>query len=110
MSDTDRRHHIAGLLHAIEREMRHLGLWQETAPSPARLASTMPFCHDTLEFTQWLQWVFLMRMRALLQSGAPLPTDCAIYPLAEHSFLELPQDTARLLKLIGEIDRSLSQS
>lgn len=106
---TARHHHIADLLLAIEQEMRRIGLWEDVAPSAAALASPLPFCHDTLEFHQWLQWVFLARMRTLLQSGAPLPTACDIHPLAEHSFLELPQDTARLLKLIGEIDRTISR-
>lgn len=108
MTDTNHLHRIADLLRAIEQEMRHIGLWEETAPSPASLASTLPFCHDTLEFTQWLQWIFLARMRALLEGGAALPAACDIHPLAEHSFLELPQDTARLLELIGEIDRAIS--
>lgn len=109
MTTTARYHRIADLLLAIEQEMRRIGLWEDTPPPPAALASTLPFCHDTLEFSQWLQWMFLVRMRALLQSGAPLPTACDIHPLAEHSFLDLPQDTARLLKLITEIDQVISR-
>lgn len=109
MTDADRQHRIADLLLAIEHEMRRIGLWEAIAPAPAALASPLPFCHDTLEFSQWLQWVFLARMRTLLQSGAPLPTACDIHPLAEHSFLDLPQDTARLLKLITEIDQVISR-
>lgn len=101
-------HRIADLLLAIEAEMRRIGLWEEISPSPAALASTMPFCYDTLQFAQWLQWVFLARMRALLQAGAALPAACDIQPLAEHSFAELPQDTAHLLTLLGEIDRAIS--
>lgn len=109
MTDTHRRHHIADLLLAIEQEMRRINLWESVAPPPQDLASTLPFCHDTLEFTQWLQWVFLARMRALLESGAALPTACDIHPLAEHSFLELPQDTTQLLELIAQIDRVISR-
>lgn len=109
MSNADHHQYIADLLLAIEQEMRRIELWEDTAPPPADLASTLPFCHDTLEFTQWLQWVFLVRMRTLLQSGAPLPTACDIHPLAEHTFLDLPQDTARLLELIGQIDRAISR-
>jgi len=110
MTDTDRYHRIADLLLAIEQEMRRIGLWEEVAPPAAALASTAPFCYDTLQFRQWLQWLFLARMRALLQSAAPLPAACAIQPLAEHSFAELPQDTTRLLVLLGEVDRAISGS
>jgi uncharacterized protein YqcC (DUF446 family) len=108
MTLSPHHHRIADLLRAIEAEMRRIGLWEELAPSPAALASTLPFCYDTLQFAQWLQWVFLARMRALLQAGAALPAACDIQPLAEHSFAELPQDTARLLTLLGEIDRAIS--
>jgi Uncharacterized protein conserved in bacteria len=108
MTDTDRYHHIADLLLAIEQEMRRIGLWEEVAPPAAALASTAPFCYDTLQFQQWLQWLFLARMRALVQSAAPLPAACAIQPLAEHSFAELPQDTGRLLALLGAVDRAIS--
>lgn len=101
--------HIADLLQAIEQEMRRLGLWDTIAPIAEALASTAPFCYDTLRFEQWLQWVFLARMRALLDAGAELPSVCDIQPLAEHSFAELPQDTSHLLELIGEIDRAISR-
>lgn len=98
---------IADLLLAIEQEMRAIGLWENSPPPPADLASRMPFCHDTLHFNQWLQWVFLRRMSELIETGAALPAACDIHPLAEHSFLELPQDTARLLELIATIDRTI---
>ncbi len=110
MTRNDRHHSIADLLLAIEAEMRRIDLWEEIAPDPQALASSAPFCYDTLQFQQWLQWIFLARMRALIDAGAPLPGACDIQPLAEHSFAELPQDTSHLLKLIGEIDRSISTS
>ncbi|MFA5627116.1 MAG: YqcC family protein [Thiohalomonadaceae bacterium] len=110
MTANTRLHHIADLLLTIEQEMRCLGLWEETPPATEDLLSTVPFCHDTLEFTQWLQWVFLQRMRELLQMNATLPAACEIHPLAEHTFLELPQDTRRLLELIAAIDKALSQT
>lgn len=108
MNDHERYHLIADLLLAIEQEMRHIGLWEESCPPAEDLASTVPFCHDTLEFTQWLQWVFLQRMRQLLEDNADLPTVCDIHPLAEHSFLELSQQTERLLQLIARIDNAIS--
>ncbi len=108
MTTDTRRRHIADLLLAIEAEMRRIDLWENTAPDPQALASAAPFCYDTLQFQQWLQWVFLARMRALLDTGAALPGACDIQPLAEHSFAELPQDTARLVALCGEIDRAIS--
>ena len=102
-------HRVADLILEMEREMRALGLWETTAPPPAALRSAQPFSIDTLGFTQWLQWVFIPRIAALLEQGEPLPRNCAIAPLAETVFEELDVDTMRLLALLRLIDQNLSR-
>ena len=101
-------HDIADLLLAIEAEMRRIELWDQEPPSPQALASTMPFCYDTLQFHQWIQWILLARLRQLIEQGMPLPGNSEIFPLAEHSFAELPHETDRLLQLIADLDRALN--
>jgi len=64
---------VAQQLLLIERELRVLGLWASAPPSPVALASAEPFCVDTLEFEEWLQWIFLPRMKAILEDNQPLP-------------------------------------
>ena len=98
-------HQVADVILAIEAEMRRIGLWETQAPSPQALASLQPFCYDTLRFDQWLQWIFLVRMRALLEDGTSLPTTSDIAPLAEDFFATCHQDTDRLLALIRDFDR-----
>lgn len=58
---------VAEQLLLIERELRVLGWWSESPPSAQALASREPFCVDTLEFQQWLQWIFLPRMKVILE-------------------------------------------
>lgn len=94
----------------IEQEMRLLGLWAVEAPSPSALASEVPFCFDTLFFHEWLQWVFLPRMTELLDRGRTPPAATQVAPLAEHSFLDLPQDTDRLLQLIEAFDAAAAEA
>ena len=65
---------LADQLLLIERELRRLGWWAETAPSAEALASVEPFCVDTLSFDQWLQFVLIPRMEQLVVQQAPLPT------------------------------------
>lgn len=95
-------------LGAIELEMRRLHYWQDLPPSAQDLASALPFCCDTLEFPQWLQFIFLRKMRALLGSGAPLPTTCSIAPYAEEYFKQSEKDTDALLKHLLAIDNLLT--
>jgi|JI10StandDraft_1071094.scaffolds.fasta_scaffold1308175_2 uncharacterized protein YqcC (DUF446 family) len=99
---------IAKTLLVLEREQRRLGAWETLAPDPARLASDVPFCHDTLEFTQWVQWVFLPRFRAVLEGDHRLPQASAIAPIAEDALARLDGDTDAMLDAFRSIDRLLN--
>lgn len=101
---------LAEHLLLIERELRVLGWWQESAPSDEALASQEPFCVDTLAFEQWLQWIFLPRMKQLLETGAALPSVSGIQPMAEMVYREQPGVARRLLELLGEFDRLLTRT
>ncbi len=102
------RAQIGALVDDVERELRRLELWETQPPAPQALRSEQPFCFDTLTFTQWLQWIFIVRMRELLAGQAPLPASSDIHPLAEHIFAEQPYDSTQLLVLIKRIDEALT--
>lgn len=101
---------LAEHLLLIERELRLLGWWQEQAPGAEALASQEPFCVDTLSFEQWLQWIFLPRMKQLLEAGAALPSVSGIQPMAEMVYREQSGAARRLLELLGEFDRLLTRT
>jgi uncharacterized protein YqcC (DUF446 family) len=96
---------IAQQLLLIERELRLQGWWDEQPPSDQALASQQPFCVDTLAFEQWLQWIFLPRMKYLLESGAALPEACGIQPMAEQVYGERSEQAQVLIRLLGEFDQ-----
>lgn len=99
---------VAEQLLLIEAEMRRLDLWAATAPSPEALASTEPFCVDTLSLPEWLQFVFLPRMRQLIEGEMPLPRQCGIAPMAEEYFRgETP--ATELIKHLKELDGRLQR-
>ena len=101
---------LAEQLLLIERELRVLGWWQSEAPSAEALASQEPFCVDSLTFEQWLQWIFLPRMKQLLETGADLPSVSGIQAMAEMVYREQPGVARRLLELLGEFDRLLTRT
>lgn len=97
-------------LQSLQAELQLQGLWSATAPSPEAMASAMPFMYDTLELHQWLQWVFVPRLLALLDCGASLPRPSHVQPLAEHEWQARPEiDSRRLLSLLQTIDELLNQ-
>lgn len=96
---------LAEQLLLIERELRVQGWWQAQAPSLDALSSEQPFCVDTLAFEQWLQWIFLPRMKQLLEAGAVLPSVSGIQPMAEQVYGGQLKKAGQLIKLLGEFDQ-----
>lgn len=94
----------------IEKELRELRLWEAEMISAAALMSAQPFAVDTMSFPQWLQFIFLPRMHALIEQQAPLPCSCSIAPMAEHYFSAMGLPTVALLNHLKNIDALLSQS
>ena len=77
---------IAEQLLLIERELRVQGWWDDVPPSIEALSSVEPFSVDTLDFEQWLQWIFLPRMKTILEQDLPLPNASGIQEMAEMVF------------------------
>lgn len=98
-------------LQQLEAAMRTASLWSAQAPSEQAMTSTMPFMYDTLKIEEWLQWVFMPRLHALLDANAALPNNCSVQPLAEHEWNHrIPNGTHRAaLQLLADIDATLSQ-
>lgn len=103
-------HQLADLILDIEAEMRRIGLWEHTPPPEEALASLAPFCHDTLTFEQWLQWVFLPKMKQVVESGEEFPASSDIQPLAEYRLGQLPLATDHLLQLIQQFDDFINRT
>lgn len=87
---TDVHIHLASLLIDLEYELRRAQLWGDTPPSASALASSEPFCVDTMDFQDWLQFVFLPRMGTLLANQQALPSQCNIAAMAETVWIATP--------------------
>lgn len=89
---------------ALEHALKACALWQPLPPPGEAFASQQPFCLDTMTAEQWLQWVFLPRMHALLDSRAPLPQKVAILPYFEMAMAEREAEIAPLLAELARLD------
>ena len=93
---------------ALEEELKLQALWQAEAPSPEALESTLPFCVDSLEFHQWLQFVLIARLRQMMALSIPLPVQSALHPMATEVYKEEIELRARLIALLAELDGALT--
>lgn len=105
---TDPVEQVADSLLRIEIELRQLGVWEAVPPPLEALQSTQPFCVDTLEFTQWLQFVFVERMKVIIENDHPFPAVSGVAPMAEEHFRGRPESGLVLIRELQEIDRLLS--
>ncbi len=88
-------------LEQLRQTMQRLNLWQAVPPAQEAFLSQEPFSLDTMAPEEWLQWVFIPRMQALLESGAPLPNQIAISPYIEEALKEFDELTALLAPLVA---------
>ncbi len=93
-------------LQYIEGCLKQAQCWQHKPPSPQALASSQPFCLDTLSFTQWLQFVLLPKMHYLVENDLPLPIVMAISPYAEEALKHASFDEKELLVVLKSFDAS----
>lgn len=79
-------------------------VWEQISPSESALQSDVPFAADVLSCTQWLQWIFMPRIRLWASQPEPLPFACAISPYVEVCTLPLPlkQDLLLVLQALEE--------
>ncbi|MET0356375.1 MAG: YqcC family protein [Cellvibrio sp.] len=99
---------VAEILIDIEKELRELRLWEAESPSAEALASTQPFAIDTLNFAQWLQFIFIPRLYAMVEQQIPLPKVSGVKPMAEEYFQVLPLNSSALVLHLEKMDKLLS--
>ena len=95
---------IADVLLEVEGTLRSHGRWDSNKPAVSALKSAQPFCMDTLNFEQWIQWIFLPRMKTILEDSKPLPAKSGILVYAESYLRKNDPPTSRLLTLIKRFD------
>lgn len=100
-----RHQQVQAQLQLIERCLKETELWQSVPPDGEAFASNEPFCVDTMTPLQWLQWVFLPRMQALLDAAAPLPGSLAIAPYYEVALESDNPHRTRLLQCLTAFDK-----
>jgi uncharacterized protein YqcC (DUF446 family) len=93
---------VATKLDEIEAEMHAIGLWQATPLSPDQLAFSAAFGADKMAFSQWLQFVFIPRVREAIATKR-FPSSSAVGTQAIREFDTDPR-AARLASLLNEFD------
>ncbi|AGH81843.1 hypothetical protein PCNPT3_09525 [Psychromonas sp. CNPT3] len=106
----DKRSQLALLLTSLECELKALDLWEASKPSEHLLNSELPFCIDTLSFPQWLQFVFIEKMKIILNMAMPLPQTISVAPMATEYFTLQQLPSSPLIILLEQIDTLITEN
>ena len=99
---------LTQLLLEIETDLRLFDHWSFEPPSSQDLASNLPFCCDTLEAVEWLQFMFIPKMKLIIDTQTELPSCCGITPYFEESMQFEEINTDGLLALLRQVDKILT--
>lgn len=100
-------------LRRLEAAMKAADMWRMPQPTAEALDSREPFCIDTMELPQWLRFVFIVRLDALIEAKAPLPAQCNVAPAAQVYLKQTharPSQFLLVVKAIEEVDQIITEA
>lgn len=88
------------LLNQLEVVLKREALWSERKPTATAMASQVPFSADLMAFEQWLQFIYLPKLREMLRVQSALPSRMEVAPAAE---LYLPERLT-VIRILRHLD------
>lgn len=96
------------MLQLLEDDLIRHSLWSPHRPSKEAMADTSPFCCESMSFENWLQYVFIPKMRGLIAESQSLPSNIAIAPMAHHIW-SAHSERHSLITILNDLDIFLSE-
>jgi uncharacterized protein YqcC (DUF446 family) len=87
----------------IEAEMRHIGMWQDEPLQPEQYDFRAAFAMDTMAFSQWLQFIFIPRVREAAEANQ-FPSESQVAAQAVREF-DGYDEAAELISLLSAFDQ-----
>ena len=107
--DMSKKEKIKQLLAQLEDNLKGSELWSEEEISEEKLLSKLPFCADTLSYPEWLQFVFIRKMRLLIEGEEDLPSASGLFPMAQVYFGREIFRYRELAGILLKLDRTLGE-
>jgi uncharacterized protein YqcC (DUF446 family) len=92
----------------IEAEMKRCGCWQEKPLPPEAYRFHQAFAIDTMPFTSWLQFIFIPRVRQIIESGGQFPTTSQVGVQAVREF-DSVDEASDLVGMLIEFDQLIEE-
>jgi len=106
----DKYEYLINLLNELQTELKLAGLWSDTEPSKVALRSSQPFGLDTLTFYEWLQFVFVKKLRLICDRRESLPDSSDVTTMAEEVFKSDEITAPAVIRILITVDRFISHA
>lgn len=97
----------------LEAAMKAADLWRMPTPDADAFASQQPFCIDTMSLPQWVRFVFIARLNALIEARAAMPAKCEVAP-AVAAYLQQEKTPAHhqllVVHAVEKVDQLVTES
>ncbi|HLP44106.1 MAG TPA: YqcC family protein [Candidatus Nanoarchaeia archaeon] len=90
----------------IESEMKKLGMWQDEPLPESAFTCKEAFCADSMTFPQWLQFVLIPQVQAVLAGEGVFPEKSELGIYAGQQFLAYRKNSAGELVTAGDGNNS----
>jgi uncharacterized protein YqcC (DUF446 family) len=101
---SDKYEEAARRTNELEAEMQRIGFWQNEPLAPEQLNFCRAFGADTMAFSQWLQFVFVPRVRQIVEARGAFPAQSFVGAQAIREFDGMDEE-GELARLLCEFDR-----
>src|SRR5947209_12704377 len=102
MDPAQLKENVGRYIDQIEAEMRNIGMWQNEPLRPEQMQFQQAFAMDTMTFSQWLQFIFLSRVREAV-AAERFPSSSSVAAQAIREF-DGDDNAAHLIQLLSEFD------
>jgi uncharacterized protein YqcC (DUF446 family) len=100
-------HHVVEIaLNTVEAEMKRIGMWQSKPLTPEQMNFSQAFAGDTMAFEQWLQFIFVPRVRSIIASKGKFPAHSQVSDQAFREWMMYDQrpEVEPLIALLRQFD------
>jgi uncharacterized protein YqcC (DUF446 family) len=70
----------------VEADLKHIGYWRNEPLPPEMYQFTQAFAMDTMPFSCWLQFIFIPRVRSIIDVGGEFPASSMVAAQAVREF------------------------
>jgi uncharacterized protein YqcC (DUF446 family) len=102
MASRNLRQDVVRYADRIEAEIRRIGFWQDEPLRPEQMEFTQAFAMDTMTYAQWLQFIFLPRVREAAAANQ-FPSSSSVGTQAVREF-DGSSEAGDLITLLAEFD------